>query len=127
MRIRQVLSAAALSVAMAATFVIGSSGTASAAPADCKSGWVCLWDFPGYEGAAWSAASGPGFYSVGSNVQGKVSSVWNNSGYSVNLYSECDGWIVLPAGSYISDLSTWNCAGTTFNTWNNRTDSLDVY
>jgi len=126
MRIRRVFSAAVLSVAMAAGFMVSSSGSASAASSDCKSGWVCLWDYPGYDGAAWSAASGSGLYSVGSNVQNKVSSVWNNSGYTVYLYSECDYWIGLGPGAAISDLSDYGCVGTVYNTWNNRTDYVEL-
>lgn len=127
MRIRRAFSAAALSVAMAAAFMVSSSGSASAdSSADCKSGWVCLWDYPGYEGAAWSAASGAGTYSVGSNVQGKVSSIWNHSGYAVYLYSECTDVIEIDPGGYIYNLSDFKCGGTAYNTWNNRTDYVDL-
>ncbi|MFI8490473.1 peptidase inhibitor family I36 protein [Streptomyces rubrogriseus] len=126
MRIRRAFSAVALSAAMAAAFLAGSSGSASADSSDCKSGWVCLWDYPGYDGAAWSAASGPGYYTVGSKVQGKVSSIWNNSSRTVYLWSECDNYIVLGPGASVYDLSDYNCGGTVYNTWNNRTDSLDI-
>lgn len=128
MRIRKTLSAAALSVALAATFMTGSAGTASAAYSDCKAGWVCFWDYPGYDGAAWSAAGGPGSYSVGSKVAGKVSSVWNNSPYDALLYSggQC-GWISLPSGTYIGDMSQVACPGTQYATWNNKTTSVDIF
>ncbi|WP_327180410.1 peptidase inhibitor family I36 protein (plasmid) [Streptomyces sp. NBC_01335] len=105
----------------------GSATSASAASSDCKSGWVCLWDYPGYDGAAWSAANGPGTYAVGSNVQDKVSSVWNNSTHTVYLVSECDNLIEIGPGGYVYDLSDFNCGGTVYNTWNNRTDYVDVY
>ncbi|MFC7819143.1 MULTISPECIES: peptidase inhibitor family I36 protein [unclassified Streptomyces] len=111
---------------MTATFLAVSGGTASAAASDCKRGWVCLWEYPGYEGAAWSAASGSGYYTVGSKVRNKVSSIWNNTDHYVVLYSECEEYAVLGPDAYVYDFSTWRCGGTTYNTWNNKIDALNI-
>lgn len=95
-RIKAVIAAFALSIAVAVGFMLPSGAQASqpgGGPSWCSSGgWLCVWaqDTYGGKGDYWSASDPSWHAGTGTNVADDDDSLANYTGYWVKTYNDVD-------------------------------------
>ncbi|MFI7452771.1 peptidase inhibitor family I36 protein [Nonomuraea sp. NPDC049714] len=128
-----IITAPMTSPASASTTMKAQSASASAVimrdASDCPDGWVCVWEWIGYEGAGkrWREAGRHNLGDVG--WRDRITSIWNRTDVlvgMVNSRSWPQGDEILPVGpgGYYYDLGTERYPGG--GTWNNKIDRIFI-
>ncbi|WP_170177855.1 peptidase inhibitor family I36 protein [Thermomonospora umbrina] len=96
---------------------------------DCVNGWLCVWEWPEYSGAARSFR-GTGVYNLGDiGWRDRISSIWNRTNVTVvtfdsRTYPVRDRVLYVDPSEAYRDLSHEPHDGG--GSWNNKIDKIGI-